>query len=359
MKKIGILVYDTSLIGGAEKVANNLAKELANYYEIHLISLFNEKEKKESIQSNCKFYTVSEKTISITKNIFTLSRKLRKYLIESQIDILLAITAGVNTVAIIATRGTKIKTVYCEHSNLENQTYGKKHMFRQWIGAKKMDKIVTLTERDKRNFINKFKINENKVQNIPNWYENIHNDNSEYKIDSKKIITVGRLEKVKGHDLLIKVAKKVQEKHPNWSWDIYGDGSCKNEISNNIIKNNLQNFVKLKGNCTNLNRIYNEYAMFVLTSYYEGIPLVLLEAQEAKLPVISFDCPTGPAEIIENEKNGFLIPAYDIDKMVIKICELIEKPEERIEFSKKTKINFQKFEKNLIVKEWIDLIENI
>lgn len=359
MKKIGILVYDTSLIGGAEKVAINLAKEFSNYYEVHLISLFNEKKIEDKIESNYNCYTISKKAVSITKNIFTLSNKLKKYLEKNNIDILFSITAGVNTVAILATRRTKIKTVYCEHSNLENKTYGKKHILRQWIGAKKMDRIVTLTKRDRNNFVKKMRVKENKVQNIPNWYEKTNNENIEYNVNSKKIITAGRLEKVKGHDLLIQVAKRVNEKHPDWIWDIYGDGSYKNEINENIMKNNLQNFVHLKGNYKNLNEIYNEYSIFVLTSYYEGIPLVLLEAQESKLPIVSFDCPTGPSEIIEDGENGFLISTYDVEQMAIKICELIENPKKRIQFSKKSKINLQKFEKEIIIEKWKELIENI
>lgn len=358
MKNIGILVYDISLVGGAERVASNLAKELSSEYEIHLISLFNEKKQEELGKNNYKNYVLSKDTISITKNIFKLSRKLKKYLLENNINVLLAITAGVNSVAIISTRGTSIKTIYCEHSNLENKTYGKKHILRQWIGAKFSDKVVTLTERDKNNFINEMKLPKDKVISIPNWFDQDVKE-GKYNEESKKIITAGRLEKVKGHDLLIHVAKKVKEKHGDWIWEIYGDGKYAEEIRKNIEDNNLQDFVKLKGNVKNLNELYKDYSMFVLTSYYEGLPLVLLEAQQSNLPIISFDCPTGPAEIVDDDINGFIIPTYNIELMATKINELIENKNKRIQFSNNSKININKFNKTNILKQWTELIENI
>jgi len=359
MKNIGILVYDTSLVGGAERVAINLAKEFSNYYKVHLISLFNEKKQEMETMEKYKCHTINEKTVSITKKIFMLSNKLKKYLIKNEIDILFAITAGVNTVAIMATRGTHVKTVYCEHSNLENRTYGKKHQLRQYLGAKKMNKIVTLTERDRDNFIRIFKTPKHKLEVIPNWFNIEQTDNKQYKIDSKRIITAGRLEKVKGHDLLVKVAQKVKESHRDWIWEIYGDGKYREEIEQNIKNNNLQDFVILKGNINNLKDVYKDYAMFVLTSYYEGMPLVLLEAQQANLPIISFDCPTGPSEIIVDSKNGFIIPTYDVEKMADKINELIENRNKREQFSNNAKININKFNKRNVLNKWINLIENV
>lgn len=359
MKNIGILVYDTSLVGGAERVAINLAEEFANKYKVHLISLFNEKNIEEKVKRNYNTYIINKETISISKNLLKLSKILKRYLIQNNIDILLAITAGVNSVAILGTANTNIKTIYCEHSNLENRTYGKKHELRQYLGAKFMDKVVTLTERDKSNFINILKTPEKKVVVIPNWFNNEEKEEIQYKSNSKKIITVGRLERVKGHDLLIKVAKKVQEKHNDWIWEIYGDGKYKEEIKENIKNNNLENFIILKGNVTNIKEIYKTSSFFVLTSYYEGLPLVLLEAQQAKLPIISFDCPTGPAEIVENNKNGYIVPTYDIEQMASKINYLIENRKKREIFSNNAQINIGQFEKSNVLNKWIELIENI
>ena len=358
MKKIGILVYDFSLVGGAEKVAKNLALELSNENEIFVISLFEAKENVQNPKYN--YVNLFDKTISITKNLIKISKKLKKYLIKNQIDILLLITAGVNGVGILSTIGTNVKTIYCEHSNLENKTYGKKHILRQWIGAKFADIIVTLTERDKENFKKEFFIKEKRIESIPNWIENKNNSKDIiYNSNSKKIITVGRLEKVKGYDNLLNVAKIVNEKHPDWTWDICGGGSLYEELNTKIKEEKLENFLHLKGNVKNIEQIYKEYSFFVMTSYYEGLPLSLLEAQINNLPIISFDCPTGPSEIIENNQNGYLVNCYDVEQMAAKINDLIENKERRIEFSRKSNLNLKKYEKQEVLKKWNNLISNI
>ena len=359
MKKVGMLVYDDSQTGGAERVAKGLANELAKKYEVYIISLFQEKESTDKKNLNYNHKVLLNDTVSITKNIIHISKLLKEYLLLNEIDVLLSITAGVNTVAVMATRKTNIKTVYCEHSNLENKTYGRKHQLRQYIGAKFMNKIVTLTQRDKNNFIKKYNLPQDKIICIPNWFNYNENKESQYNINSKKIITVGRLEKVKGYDLLVKVAKLVNKNHPDWKWDIYGDGKYRDKIERDIDSNNLNDVITLKGNVNNIMDLYNEYSIFVMTSYYEGLPLALLEAQEARLPIISFDCPTGPSEIIENNKNGFIINCYDIELMANKICYLIENGNKRLEFSSYSQINIHKFNKTNIINKWIKLIENV
>ena len=355
MKNIGILVYDISLTGGAEKVAIKLSESLSSTFNVHMISIFDEKNFKQK-SNRVNYYVISKKTKIITSHIILLSNALKRYLKNNSIDILFAITAGVNTVALLASLGLKTKVVYCEHSNLENKSYGKKHELRQFLGAKYSDKIVTLTERDKTNFINKYDIPKDKVWVIPNWFD-LSIKEVKYNQKSKKIISVGRLEQVKGYDMLVDVAQKVFKKHPDWHWDIYGEGSYHEKIQGWIEDRNLKTFVTLKGNSNNLQDIYNNYSFFVMTSYYEGLPLSLLEAQSFKLPIVSFDSPTGPAEIVLNDENGYIVPTYDIEEMSKKIIFLIESLDTRINFSKKSQNNLKKYSKDEILSKWYELIK--
>ena len=164
---------------------------------------------------------------------------------------------------------------------------------------------------------------------------------------------------VKGYENLVSIAKNVFNRYPDWTWDIYGNGETYNSIKTLIDKNGLKDKLILKGINSNIYNIYKEYAMFVLTSYYEGLPMVLLEAKANNLPVVSFDCPTGPKEIIENGENGFLISCYNNNEMSKKICELIENPKLREKFSKNSCNKIYKFSKDKILLQWIDLIETI
>lgn len=355
MKKIAFLVYDISLTGGAERVAENLAEKLSEIYETHLISVFNEK-RVGGENHKYKTYFVSEKTVSLSFHCLSVSRKIRKYMKDNGIDVLFSITAGVNTIAVLSTWGTKVKTVYCEHSNLENGTYGLKHRLRQRIGAKRQDKVVALTERDAENFRNKYKLKREKVVAIANWFEPDFIDVNACK-KGKAIITVGRLEKVKGYDLLLQVAEKVKGKHPDWSWDVFGEGSLKNYIEEEIVARKLKGFLNLRGNSSELGNEYGKYEFLVATSYYEGFPLAFLEAQTAGLPIVSFDCPTGPSEIVSDNENGFLVKPYDTEELADKVNLLIEDPQMLKEFSLKSGIKLGEYTREKILKKWTELIE--
>lgn len=355
MIKIAFLVYDISLTGGAERVTLNLAKEFSFKYKVYLISVFNEK--KYQVSDNYDFFIVNDKTVKIPCHILKLSKQIKKYLLYNDIDILVAITAGVNELAYLATRRIKTKMIYCEHSNLENKTYGKKHQLRQLLGAKKADLVITLTERDKNNFIKMYHL-KNKVIAIPNWYTPSKN-NKKYNVNSKKIISVGRLEKVKGYDLLVKSAIGVFMKHPDWHWDIYGDGTYREALEKLIERAGLTNFITLKGNVGDVNKIYNDYAFLVMTSYYEGFPLSLLEAQANNLPIISFNCPTGPDEIVLDDENGFVVDAYDTQMMGNKIIELIENKDKRVLFSSNAKKKLLKYCKDDILNMWYNVIDKL
>jgi glycosyltransferase involved in cell wall biosynthesis len=356
--KVALFVYDISLTGGAEHVAMNLASEFSEIYKTYLISIFDQKHICDGVYPY-EMQVLSKQNISITINLMKLSSRLRRYIRQNEIDVLIAITAGVVTVADLAAVNTDTKVIYAEHSNLENRTYGKKHQLRQFIGAKFSDIVVTLTERDKVNFEKIFKIRKEKIYVIPNWYTPNTNINEKNKSLSKNIISVGRLEKVKGYHYLLEVAKKIYPYFPDWKWDIYGEGSLREELQRQIKSSGLSGFIELKGNVMELSKVYGNYSIYVMTSLYEGLPMSLLEAQAAGLPIISFDCPTGPAEIVENGVNGIIVQAYHIEEMVQAIKSLMEDVGLRDNYASKASINLHHFSKENIMKKWIELFKQI
>lgn len=355
---LALLVYDISLTGGAEHVALNLASEFAKIYKTFLVSIFDQKHACDSIYPY-KTYVLSKQSVSITMNLMKLSARLRKYIRQNKIDILIAITAGVVTVADLAAINTRTRIIYAEHSNLENKMYGKKHQLRQFIGAKMSDIVVPLTYRDRDNFKKIYRIKDEKIYVIPNWYipnTAIYVKNRNL---SKSIISVGRLEKVKGYQYLLEVAKKIYPSFSDWKWDIYGEGSLRNEIQEQIKLNGLDDFIELKGNITDLSKVYGNYSIYVMTSLYEGLPMSLLEAQAAGLPIVSFDCPTGPAEIVENGVNGIIVQAYHVEKMVKALKSLMEDANLRESYASKASVNLYRFSKENVMQRWIKLFNLI
>ncbi len=372
MSNIALLVYDVTLTGGAERVALNLAGEFAAIRDksdgrggpgepinkVYIISVAMSGElgrdgtgnNSDCYPDGVEFLSIASEMGSITRNFLKYRRKLKRILKDNDIDILMSITAGVVTLAIEAARGTRAKVIYCEHSNLENRTYGKKHFFRQHYGADHADAVVTLTKRDRMNFARLFKVPGERLYTIPNWYTPYDKQVS-YDIGSKKIISVGRLEKVKGYEYTIDCAERILKENPDWQWDIYGDGSLREELQDMIDKRHIDRLT-LKGNVNDIRDRYPDYAIMVLTSLYEGFSLSLLEAQVAGLPIVSFDCPTGPSEIISDGVNGYVVTQFDVDELTDRLQELISSSEKRRSFSEHAGDMLHRYAKQRIIRQW-------
>lgn len=361
MKKIAIVRYNLSKIGGAEKVAINMANELSQNYKTYLISILLDEDK--SINYDISF-DVEVKSffygdLRVRRVIIPAMIKLRKYLINNEIDIVFSIAPSTNIIIFLATLGLNIKTVFCDHHSLEFQDTFSRNIQR-YIGAKFFNKVITLTEKDKFRYPIDFRINQKKVDFIYNWMESTEKKKG-YKSSSKKLITVGRFDSQKGYDYLSRVAVNVLSEYPDWQWDIYGSGNeqIKQDLITELDKGGVLSRVHFKGNVKGIENIYPNHAIYIMTSRYEGLPLVLLEAKQYGLPIVSFDCPTGPSEIILDGENGYLIENFDVKQMSQKIIELIRNDELRLRFSRNAMLDTNKFNKKRIIEQWIELIEEM
>ena len=147
--------------------------------------------------------------------------------------------------------------------------------------------------------------------------------------EEKVLIAAGRMARQKGFDLLIDAFGKVSARHPDWHLKIFGDGPLKADLRSRIEALGLTGTAHLPGLTRKLPEELAAAGIFVLSSRHEGLPMVLLEAMTLGVPTVAFDCPTGPAEIIENGRNGLLIPPQDAGALADGICELIEDPQRR------------------------------
>jgi glycosyltransferase involved in cell wall biosynthesis len=172
------------------------------------------------------------------------------------------------------------------------------------------------------------------------------------KLENKTILSIGRLDYLKGYDLLIEVFERYCRSNKDWKLRIIGDGPLREQITKIIIEKGLTNRISL---ITMSNTIMEEYlnaSIYVMTSRSEGLPMVLLEAQAFGLPIVAFDCETGPSEIIQNGISGYLIANYDIDEMKEKLIELSNNPLKRIEFGKNALENIKRFHPEEIFYKW-------
>lgn len=215
----------------------------------------------------------------------------------------------------------------------------------------KFDRLVCLTESDAMTY----PVDKNKITVIPNIspYEGINNA---YDISSKKIIAIGRLTEQKNFKALI-VAWSIIQKDisEEWTLEIWGDGELKAELEKFIKNNNIKN-IYLKGASSDMSKIYRSSSFLVMSSLYEGLPMVLIEAISFGLPIVSFDCPCGPKEIINND-NGILVKNGDIKALASAIKKLILDPKLRTSCSINAKISSGKYTSSSILDKWRKLLE--
>lgn len=213
------------------------------------------------------------------------------------------------------------------------------------IFYKNIDQVVTLTQRDKLSFDNFH----SDVIVIPNF--------SPFPVAIKKnfgqkqIVSIGRLTDQKNYLHLLKAWEKISHQLPEWRLCIYGEGEHKT-LLNDYIKANKLESVFLKGETSNVQHVYESSDFFIMSSKYEGLPMVLIEAQSFGLPIVSYDCPNGPSDIIEDKSNGYLVENQNIEQLAIRILELASSPAKLEEFSEKSLINAQNYQPEKILDLW-------
>ena len=225
-----------------------------------------------------------------------------------------------------------------------------KYMINNFL-LKKYDKLIVLTEEDKGYREDKRIV----VINNPLTFYTTQFSNCE----NKRIISVGRLEYQKGYDILIEVWNIISKKYPDWILEVYGEGSERESLQNKVDKLGLEKSFLLKGAVKNIQDKYLESSVYIMSSRFEGMPMVLLESMAYGLPVVSFDCPCGPKDIIKNSEDGFLVPFGNIELMAEKIEELIIDEEKRKLFGKNARKNVQRFSEDEIMKKWEKLFKNL
>lgn len=196
------------------------------------------------------------------------------------------------------------------------------------------------------------------IQVIPNPIST-PTENRETDILAHRVIAAGRYTTQKGFDLLIAAWKIVASKHPDWQLTIYGEGSLKDQLQKMIDDQKLNDTCKLHPTVSNIADKYCESSIFVLSSRYEGFGLVLVEAMSYGVPCVSFACPHGPKDIINDEIDGLLVDREDIASLADEINFLIENEDTRIWMGKNAKESAKCFLPENVMPQWKQLFESL
>lgn len=374
MKKVVFCINNIYGIGGMERVLLDRIKELKDKkkYKIYIVITENKRDtyfKYEFLKSveikNLEINYYDLRKLSLLKRMIITKikglkhqKKLKLYLEKIQPDVVVAL--GTEEKYILPKVKGKYKIILEHHFEKNYLKRKKGGVFYKFlvkyleIKEKKLleefDEFLVLTNEDKEQW------KSSKIKVIPNYCTIDTKQVSELK--NKKVIAVGRLEYQKGFDILIDLWKKVNEIRNDWILEIYGEGNERKKLENKIKEYRLEDKILLKGIEENIGSKYLENSIYIMTSRFEGMPMVLLEAQSYGLPIVSFDCPCGPRDIITNGKDGYIINFGNIEEMVNKILKLIENYDLRKDFSKNAIKNVDKYSKDKIIKKWENLLDN-
>jgi glycosyltransferase involved in cell wall biosynthesis len=230
---------------------------------------------------------------------------------------------GVN-LAIARLRMPGLKTIGLEQMNLG------KHNVHLRRGMKRLypnlDALVVLTEQD-RDAYRALLDGGVPLHRIPNTVRPLPGAKAD--LAAKTVYAAGRFRHQKGFDLLIPAWAETAKAHPDWRLRLRGRGHLESRYRGLIEEHGLQDSVTLEGPAEDIGADMAESAVFVLSSRFEGFPLILLEAMSKGMGIVSFDCPTGPADIVDDHRNGLLVPHQDVDGLARAIREIVEDEELR------------------------------
>ena len=217
---------------------------------------------------------------------------------------------------------------------------------------KQLDKFIVLTEEDKASWT--------ELSNVEVIPDPLAFDVAEVSpLKAKRVIAVGRYVYQKGFDLLLQAWAKIEKQFPDWELAIYGmgDRSPYDNLAKQLGVD--MNRCHLNGSTQNIRKEYLESSLFVFSSRFEGFGMVLIEAMACGLPVVSFDCPCGPKDIVSHDEDGLLVPSGDIDKLANAMSQLMDSNELRHQMAKNAICNVRRFQIDEIADRWQLLFEDV
>jgi len=357
------LLYITNGIngaGGLERVLSVKASLLADSYgyEVTILGL--------NKGNDNPFYDFSSKinlvSIRVEGNFLQYIHQYRKGILKTirdiQPDIIAVCDDGLKGFLVPQFIKTKAQIIYERHVSkcIEKRNgagWGRKMIVKaKWflmeLLAKKFAKFVVLTDGNR----NEWSTLKNVVV-ISNPLS-FHLE-SAAPLTDRTVICVGKISYQKGQDLLLKSWQIVHRKHPNWSLELYGKEQQDFFDVRSYSDFNVHFYLPEK----HIREKYLKSAINVMSSRFEGFGMVLIEAMACGVPCVSFDCPSGPADIIRDGEDGFLVEPQNTEALAEKVMMLIEDEKLRQKMGEAAKKNVKRFEAKHVVKQWDQLFKGL
>lgn len=374
--KVVYCIQGTFNSGGMERVLCNKANWLVDKagYEVAIVTtdqkrrspffVFSPKIRMYDLQVN---YTDLQgknfvaKTTGFLKKQKEHRKKLQSLLDEIRADVVISMFGPeVGFLYRMRDESKKVLEIhFSKYFRLQQQrrgVWGLSDKWRTWKDQKyirQYDKFVVLTQEDKAYWGN--------YPNIEVIYNAATFTPSETaRLENKRVLSVGRLTFQKGYDMLLDAWTTVYALHPDWTLTIVGSGEEHDTLQQQISRLGLTDTVELKAPTSQIQEEYLSSSIYVLSSRYEGLPMVLLEAMRCGLPPVAFTCKCGPRDIISHQQDGLLVKEEDISGLADAICQLIEQPSLRKQMGEAAARKVQeKFQPGPIMQQWQHLFESL
>jgi glycosyltransferase involved in cell wall biosynthesis len=367
--KLLFLIHSLSS-GGAERVLSILANYWAEQgWEVTIATM---------TSSQSDFYAIDDRIIRHELNLATDSSNpvaaminnvkrvmaVRKLLRSTRPDVAISMMTTANILLALASIGNRqLVTIGSERTHPPNAVrerfweIARKYTY-QWLSV-----VVVLSDESAKWLLEH--TNARHVTTIPNpavWPLPTHPPIIEppIKADGQYfLLTVGRLSPEKGYDLLIQAFAQMAPQVRHWTLIIVGDGPQRDELENQIAAVGLNDRIVLAGRCGNLGSWYQSADLYALTSRFEGFPNTVVEAMAHGLPVVSFDCTTGPRDIIRNNIDGVLVTPEDVAQLTTTLRDLMQNHVKREQLAKRAIEVKDRFTLMRVVQQWEDLMSDL
>lgn len=360
--KIAFLINSLSS-GGAERVLTTLANNFIKTYEVSIITFistppFYDIDKRINVIPCFDIIRPSTNPFQALIGNYRLFKKIDNIIKNNDFDLLISFMTTANVLGIGVGKLNKIPVIISERTNPYHQQLPRLWQWLRTISYRYSDILVVQTETIKKFFDGK--INQDKLRILPNPISNELTTNrilNNYSNKKNVILNVGRLTPLKGQEMLIRAF--AQTNHKGWELWIAGNGPEHDKLRKLTNELKVGEQVKLLGLVKDTPTLYNTSKIFAFSSTYEGFPNALIEAMHFGLACVSTDCPTGPAELIKDGENGFLVPMNNIKAMSEKLTILMDKPSKIEAFGKKSVLTVLQYEEYNVISKWENIMKRL
>ena len=354
--KLLFLVYDISIRAGTERAVSMLANWFAGRegYQVVLLT--------SNLTNNVAAYPLSANvTIEhLSLPVYPKGKLRQMFWHVELLKRLKTRMSGETGAAVIGTWSTlnlvlaaaaesKNRYIGWEHTVYDNVDFLRKLLRKRYY--RRLSAVVTLTRRDAE----RYRAHQVHVETVPN--SSPLSSAEPAPLDAQQVLSLGRLTPPKGFDLYLEIASRLIPEYPGWRFIIAGSGPEETLLRNRISELSIGEQAEIVTGVRDVEPLYMGSSIVAVTSRAEGFPMVLLEAMSCGVPCVSFDCPYGPAEIITDGEDGFLIPPGDLSAFSEKLELLMNNAALRRKMGAAARRNVRRFSMDRIGEAWEQVVD--